>query len=66
VADSTGWRIGDINDFNGHGRADIVWHKGTSGETQIWNMTLTSRTGAVMLDSSLNVADSTGLRIVRD
>ena len=34
----TPWRIAGINDMNGDGKADIVWHNGTTGETQLWFM----------------------------
>jgi len=32
------WRIAGTNDVNGDGKPDIVWHNGTSGETQLWFM----------------------------
>jgi hypothetical protein len=64
TADSTGWRIEGTNDFNQDGKADILWHNGTSGETQVWYMNGIVRTSAASLDASLNVADSTGWRIV--
>jgi hypothetical protein len=32
------WRIAGTNDFNQDGSADILWHNGTTGETQMWLM----------------------------
>jgi FG-GAP-like repeat len=32
------WRIVGTNDMNGDGKADIVWHNSSTGETQIWFM----------------------------
>ena len=32
------WRIVGTNDFNHDGSADILWHNGTTGETQMWLM----------------------------
>lgn len=32
------WRIAGSQDFNRDGKADLLWHNGTSGETQIWHM----------------------------
>ena len=32
------WRIAGTNDFNRDGVADILWHNGSTGETQMWFM----------------------------
>ncbi|MEU9088362.1 tyrosinase family protein, partial [Streptomyces sp. NPDC048357] len=32
------WRLAGVGDVTGNGQADIVWHNGTSNETQIWAM----------------------------
>jgi CubicO group peptidase (beta-lactamase class C family) len=32
------WRIVGAGDFTGDGKADIVWHNGSTNETQIWFM----------------------------
>jgi hypothetical protein len=32
------WSVVGSNDFNHDGKPDILWHNGTTGETQIWNM----------------------------
>jgi len=41
------------NDFNGDGRGDILWHNATTGESQIWFMSGSSRIGrATILDGA--------------
>ena len=32
------WTIVGVGDFDGNGKADILWHNSTSNETQIWFM----------------------------
>ena len=32
------WRIAGTDDYNQDGNADILWHNGANGETQIWFM----------------------------
>jgi hypothetical protein len=63
IADSTGWRVSGVRDFNHDGNFDILWHNGTSGETQIWYMNGVSRTSSASVSSSLNLQDSSGWRI---
>jgi hypothetical protein len=33
------WSVVGTNDFNQDGAADILWHNGSTSETQIWFMT---------------------------
>jgi hypothetical protein len=60
TADSTGWTIVGASDFNRDGHADILWHNGGSGATQVWYLNDVTRIGFGSLDASLNVTDSTG------
>ena len=32
------WRIVGSRDFNGDGKTDLLWHNGSTGETQIWHL----------------------------
>lgn len=64
TADASGWLPVAMADFNKDGKADIFWHNGTSGQSQVWFMNGTSRTGAANLSTSLNFLDSSGWRIV--
>ena len=32
------WRIASSRDFNADGKSDLLWHNGSTGETQIWHM----------------------------
>lgn len=64
VADSTGWRIVGTNDLNGDGKTDLIWHNGVSGATQAWFLNGVYRLSFSNFDSTLNVADSTGWRVI--
>ncbi|MFN7173069.1 MAG: hypothetical protein ACK4P3_09850, partial [Fimbriimonadaceae bacterium] len=35
---TSGWVRATTGDFNGDGRADIVWHNGTTNQTAVWTM----------------------------
>ena len=35
---SLAWQIRQISDFNGDGRADILWRESASGSTYLWLM----------------------------
>lgn len=63
VPDSTGWRIVGADEFDGDGNTDLVWHNGTTGQTQIWYMQGSHRVSFANLDASLNVTDASGWRI---
>ena len=66
VSDSSGWQIAGWYDFDQDGVADILWHNGTSGDTQLWYMSsATSRRSTLMFAPSVNVKDSSGWRIVQ-
>jgi hypothetical protein len=34
----TAWQIKQVGDFNGDGKADVLWHHAGSGQTLIWLM----------------------------
>jgi len=30
------WNLKDVADVNGDGRADLIWHHGTTGQVVVW------------------------------
>ena len=36
------WVIGGVGDFNGDGKADILWHNTATGDVDVWEMNGTS------------------------
>jgi hypothetical protein len=64
VADSSGWTIVGTGDFNNDGKQDILWHNGTSGDTQVWYMSRDVRIGYEQTNPGLRVTDDTAWRAV--
>jgi hypothetical protein len=68
--DATGWKVAGSGDFNNDGVPDILWHNGVTGATEIWHMNVLNRPrrfrriDVVSLPSSLNIPDSTNVRLV--
>jgi hypothetical protein len=38
VVGDLNWQIKGVGDFNGDGKADVLWRHATSGQTAIWLM----------------------------
>lgn len=51
-------------DFNKDGRADLLWHNGTTGTTQVWFMSGTSMASQASIDPRYSVPDSSGWRLI--
>jgi len=64
VADSTGWKLVGTDDFNRDGKPDLLWHNGGTGASQVWYMNGAVRPTNAFADFNINVADSTGWKIV--
>ncbi|MDQ3242796.1 MAG: VCBS repeat-containing protein, partial [Gemmatimonadota bacterium] len=45
------WRITGTNDFDQSGSADILWHNGSTGHSQVWHMTANRVIGRATVDA---------------
>ena len=48
------WRVAGSNDFDRNGDADLLWHNGSTGESQIWLMNGTAVVRRATVDASLD------------
>lgn len=48
------WRPVGMDDFNQDGKTDILWHNDSTGVTQVWYMSGTSRIGRADVDANLD------------
>jgi hypothetical protein len=55
------WRIVGARDFNADGKPDLLWHNGTTGETQIWNLDGHKLTGRATVSADNGSAALVGL-----
>ena len=57
-ADSTGWRLEAVTDFNHDGTPDWFMHNGNTGAMKIWYVSGITLHSVGYLDGSLNIPDS--------
>ncbi len=38
LSDDPNWLVTNVGDFNGDGKADLVWRNASTGQTAIWLM----------------------------
>jgi hypothetical protein len=62
-ADSTGWRLEAVNDFNHDGKPDWLMHNGNTGQLQIWYMDGINNINIGFFSSSWNIPDSSGWKL---
>jgi hypothetical protein len=56
---TTGWQVQGIADFNGDGKSDILWRKAETGETAVWFMNSSVKSGGGRTSSSAGAYSST-------
>ena len=55
------WRVAGVNDFNGDGRSDLLWHNASTGETQVWQMSGSQSKGRATVLGENHEAAAVGL-----
>ncbi len=56
---SNQWYAGRVDDFNGDGIADFMWHKYTDATTRLWTLERTA--SGLIKDTALSLSDQAGL-----